>query len=643
MSVSASTSAASSVSAKETMLEFGFSAKDIEQTVQQYTAEANEVYNQVAAVSDPTFDTVVYPFAMVDNKQATMKNVIGLLACVSTDKDIRDACEEAEKTFSKHCIDVYTREDLYKGVLAVYENKAEMDKLCDEDKKLMKRLVDNFLDSGLGLSKEDRNALKEMNKRLSDLKVEFSQNISADKSKMLFTREELAGVAESFFEDRETQAEDGIEKYVVTTKYPDQIPVMEYAHSEETRQRLLLLSATRCPKNIELLQEAVILRRKAAKLLGYKNHAEFALKDKMAKTPETVMEFANDLLNKLSVLADQEAKEFETLKRADKAAAGQKYEGLFKWDYCYYDTKIIQNKHNVDQEALKQYFSVEKIVPGILNIYENMLGLHFIKVQNPPVWHTDVEMYEAWEDDKQTFVGHFYLDLYPRDDKYSHAAMFPIRYGDMKSDGTFNYPAATLVTNFPKPTSSAPALLTHENVTTLLHELGHVFHFICSRTRWSDFFGTNTQWDFVEAPSQMLENWAWEPSVLQKIAVHYKTGEPLPEDLMNNLIASSIRNKLSAFKPGSNKTWGAATFGHVMGGYDAGYYGYLWSKVFSADMFEARFKKEGLFNKQTGRDYRKEILLPGGSRDAMVSLEKFLGRKPQNSAFLKAIGLASSE
>ncbi|KAJ2706512.1 metalloendopeptidase [Coemansia sp. IMI 203386] len=580
MSVSASTSAASSVSAKETMLEFGFSVKDIEQTVQQYTAEANEVYNQVAAVSDPTFDTVVYPFAMVDNKQATMKNVIGLLACVSTDKDIRDACEEAKKTFSKHCIDVYTREDLYKVILAVYENKAEMDKLCDEDKKLMKMLIDSFLDSGLGLSKEDRDALKEMNKRLSDLKIEFSQNISADKSKILFTGEELAGVAESFFEDRETQVEDGIEKYVVTTKYPDQIPVMEYAHSEETRQRLSILSATRCPKNIELLQEAVILRRKAAKLLGYKNHAEFALKDKMAKTPETVMEFQNDLLNKLSVLADQEAKEFETLKKTDKAAA---------------------------------------------------------------VWHADVEMYEAWEDDKQTFVGHFYLDLYPRDDKYSHAAMFPTRYGDMKSDGTFNYPAATLVTNFPKPTSSAPALLTHENVTTLLHELGHVFHFICSRTRWSDFFGTNTQWDFVEAPSQMLENWAWEPSVLQKIAVHYKTGEPLPEDLMNNLIASSIRNKLSAFKPGSNKTWGAATFGHVMGGYDAGYYGYLWSKVFSADMFEARFKKEGLFNKQTGTDYRKEILLPGGSRDAMVSLEKFLGRKPQNSAFLKAIGLASSE
>ncbi|KAJ1827731.1 metalloendopeptidase, partial [Coemansia sp. RSA 2599] len=466
--------------------------------------------------------------AMIDNMHATKRYVFYLLANVSTSKDLRDACKEAEKTFSKFDIDTFTREDLFKVMSAVHENKAEMEKLCDEDKRLVIK--------------------------------------------------ELAGLPESFFEDRELEVVDGVEKYVVTTKYPDLFPVMDYAKCEETRQRLSILNTTRCPENVEILQKAVCMRREAAKLLGYKNHAELALKDKMAKTTETVMQFENDLLAKLTVIAKQEIKEFERLKKQDKEAAGEKYEGLFSWDFSYYNNKIKEEKYSIDKEEIKQYFSLEKVVPGILKIYEDMLSLHFVKVDNPPVWHPDVEMYEAWEADKQTFVGHFYLDMYPRDDKYSHAAMFSLRNGAMKPDGSFEYPSAALVANFPKPTSTTPALLTHGDFETLMHELGHVFHHICSHTRWAEFFGTSVQRDFVEAPSQMLENWAWEPSVLQKIAVHYKTG----------------------------------------------YYGYLWSKVFSADMFEARFKKEGLFNKQTGMDYRKEVLLPGGSRDAEISLEKFL-------------------
>ncbi|KAJ1815086.1 metalloendopeptidase, partial [Coemansia sp. RSA 2598] len=580
----------------------------------------------------------------------------------------------------KFDIDTFTREDLFKVMSAVHENKAEMEKLCDEDKRLVIKVIDGFLNNGLALPKEEKEKLKKMRKDLSDMEINFAQNISADKSKILFTREELAGLPESFFEDRELEVVDGVKKYVVTTKYPDLLPVMGYAKCEETRQRLSILNNTRCPENVEILQKAVCMRREAAKLLGYKNHAELALKNKMAKTPENVMQFENDLLAKLTVIAKQEIKEFERLKKQDKEAAGKKYEGLFSWDFSYYNNKLKEEKYSIDNEEIKQYFSLEKVVPGILKIYEDMLSLHFVKVDNPPVWHPDVEMYEAWEADKQTFVGHFYLDMYPRDDKYSHAAMFPLRNGAIKPDGSFEYPSAALVTNFPKPTSTTPALLTHDDFETLMHELGHVFHHICSHTRWAEFFGTSVQRDFVEAPSQMLENWAWEPSVLQRMAVHYKTGEVMPESLMNNLIAAryvnsgisnlnqvfyglydmkihmsekddinvselynKLRSEISFFKSGMTKTWGVATFGHIMGGYVAGYYGYLWSKVFSADMFEARFKKEGLFNEQTGIDYRKEVLLPGGSRDAEISLEKFLGRKPQNTAFLKAIGLDSVE
>ncbi|KAJ1642177.1 metalloendopeptidase [Coemansia asiatica] len=543
--VSSAALVATPLSVKESMLDFNYSVENIELTVKQFIAEANKVYDQVASVVNPTFETVFYPFAMISNRQGTKRNVFYLLANTSMDKATRDACEEAEKIFSKFDIDVYAREDLFKVMSAVYENKAEMDKLCKEDIRLVEKIVEDFLDNGLSLQKEDREKLKEMKKHLSELEISFGQNVSADKSSILFTREELAGLPESFLEDHKTQDKDGFEKYLVTTKYPDLFPVLNYAQNEETRQKISFLNNTRCPENIELLQEAVEIRRNSAKLLGYKNHAELIVKKKMAKTPESVMEFENDLLAKLTVLAKQEIKEFEKLKKMDKEAANEEYNDLFAWDWDYYGNKIKEKNYNVDQEIIKQYFSVDKVVPGILSIYENMLGLHFVKVENPPVWHPDVEMYEAWEADKSKFIGHFYLDLYPRDNKYSHAAMFTLRSGTMKPDGTFEYPSSALVTNFPKPTF--------------------------------------------------------------------------------------------------DKTWRVATFGHIMGGYDAGYYGYLWSKVFSQDMFEARFKKEGLFNKQTGMDYRREILAPGGSRDASISLEKFLGRKPQNTAFMRAIGLACDE
>ncbi|KAJ1967580.1 metalloendopeptidase, partial [Dispira parvispora] len=290
----------------------------------------------------------------------------------------------------------------------------------------------------------------------------------------------------------------------------------------------------------------------------------------------------------------------------------------------------------------------------------------------------DVRLFEVWDSKTNDFVGHFYLDLYPRKGKYNHAACFPIRPGSQLSDGTYSTPVAAMVANFSKPTPNAPALLKHDEVVTYFHELGHVMHGICSQTRWAYFHGTNTENDFVEAPSQMLENWCWERDVLRDFSSHYKTGERIPDELLNRLIKSKnacaglfnlrqlffgifdlkvhsqpegkvdviqewrkMRSDITLIHDAEEgeTTWPAAGFGHIMGGYDAGYYGYMWSQVFSADMFFSRFKKEGVMNPQTGKDYRFEILKPGGSRDAMVHLKAFLGREPKLDPFLKSLGL----
>ncbi|KAJ2858282.1 metalloendopeptidase [Coemansia erecta] len=667
-----------SPSAKGTVLNFNLSPDEINSAVDTLIREGKGIQDAVAAQANPTFDNVIVPLASRENEQSAQYLVVTFLQNVSTDRKVRDASTAAEERLNDFEVESNMREDVYKVVRAVFDNESEMAKISPEDRRLVEKMELQYRRNGLALGKEDRKNLGDLNKQILELGVRFSRNVNEGDGKILLTREELEGLPDSYFDSRTTETEDGIEKYVVTTKYPDLVPAMQLAKREDTRRRLLYVEETRCPENIPLLQKAAKLRLQAAQLLGYKTHAEFILEVNMAKTPKEVAEFESDLRKRLNALADTEIVEIEELKKADKKAAGEPFTGLYIWDFRYYSNLVKERKHNIKDEEVKQYLPMKEVTRGVLDIYQEMLSLRFVKVADPPVWHADVEMYEVWEAAEDTFIGHFYLDLYPREGKYNHAAVWPIRPRFERLDGSHEYPVAAMVANFPKPTSSTPALLKHTDAVTFLHELGHVFHSICSVTKWGRFHGTSTEHDFVEAPSQMLENWGWEPSVLRRFAVHYKTGEPIPEDLVKRLVAaknegaglfnlrqvffglfdmaihnttngdidikaiySGLREEVGRFKSGDADSWGAATFGHMMGGYDARYYGYLWSLVFSADMYAARFVKEGVRNPQTGLDYRHEILQPGGSRDAAISLEKFLGRKPNNEAFLKSIGLGS--
>ncbi|KAJ2308324.1 metalloendopeptidase [Coemansia sp. RSA 2706] len=571
------------------------------------------------------------------------------------------------------------REDVYKVVRAVYTNQDEMAKLSAEDRRLVEKTECEFRRSGLLLSQDKREELSQLKKQLATIVQQFTRHVNEQVGKVWFTKDELMGMPASFFEDRETVEEAGSVKYQVTTQYPDYIPLMKYAQSEATRKSMYVVYGTRCPENVSLLQEAVDIRQKIAKMLGYATHSQFMTEVLMSKTPEAVIEMETDMRARLTPLAQQELVELEALKKEHVEAAGQTYAGFYRWDLSFYNNLLMEKKHQINSEQVKEYFPLAQVKQGILDIYQQMLSLRLIKVDNPDVWHPDVDLYEVWEATEDTFVGHIYMDLFPRDNKYQHAACFYLRRGYEQEDGSREYPAAALVTNFTKPTSTTPSLLTHREVETFMHELGHAFHHMCAQTKWACFQGTaGVERDFVECPSQMLEYWAWEPKVLQKFAHHYKTGDVIPVDLINKLVAAknhgagilnirqvflgtidttiynstepvdinSLYNRLGdeigLISSGDTQTFSVATFGHIASGYDSRYYGYLWSESIAADLFKTRFMKDGIDNPQTGLDYRREILAPGGSRDAMDSIVKFLGRKPNNQAFLEFIGLSNN-
>ena len=592
----------------------------------------------------------------------------GFLSYVSTDKNFRDAALALQMEMSQHMVDIATRRDVYRAIKAYADTKPQLE---PDQALLLKDMMIGFKNSGMELSDEDLETFKKLHKEKAQYVIQFDKNIQEYKDYLDVTQEELAGMGEDYISKLQ-KTEEG--KYRVTLDYPDYIPFMQNADSDEARKILEYKYNRRGgAENVELLEKTLTLRREIAQLLGYKNHAQLKLENRMAQNPDRVFTFLKGLEKRLKPMAKKEDKNLLAYKNEKK---GSKSRSLLPYENAYWATKYKKENLDLDPEKIKEYFPSDRVISGMLDLFGNLFGISFEPV-NIPVWHPDVQAFKIINKTDGSLVAYFYMDLYPREGKYKHAACFGLVEGHEKEDGSWQVPFVAIVANVNKPSKDTPSLLKHNEVTTLFHEFGHVLHNALTKARYSSQAGTSVSWDFVEAPSQMLERWGWNADVLKKISKHYKTGEPLPDDVLQRMIAAKnfgsggvylrqnffaqydmtlhtaprtldttktyfdLTKKIRGL-PLTKGTYPQASFGHIMGGYDAGYYGYLWSEVIAQDFFH-EFEKNGIFNPEIGLKFRREILEKGGTVEETEMVKNFLGRPEQIGPFLQAIGLEDTK
>lgn len=651
---------------KNGVLHFDYKAEDLAPAEAAARVKLEKDLAALIAIpqAERTFDNTIMGYERAFDNYGNALGMSGFLSYVSTDKKFRDAANDLQMQISQYMVDVATRRDVYKAIREYTDTNPKLDPV---QAKLVKEMLIGFKNSGMDLNDADLEKFKALNKEKAEYIIKFDKNIQEYKDPLAVTQEQLKGLGEDYIQ-KLAKTEDG--KYLVTLDYPDYVPFMQNADDEQARKELEFKFNRRGgQENVELLEKTLTLRREIAHLLGYKNHAEQRLEDRMAKNPKTVMTFLKDLQKKLKPLGKKEDKEMIAYKNSK---TGKNSRTLYSWESGYWSNKFRKENLELDSEKIKEYFPSQVVIDGMLDLFGGVFGITFEPV-DIPVWHPDVKAFKIKDKATGELVAYFYMDLYPREGKYKHAACFGLVDGEEKQDGTYQIPFVAIVANLNKPSGDTPSLLKHGEVETLFHEFGHVLHNALTKAKYSAFSGTSVSWDFVEAPSQMLERWAWDPQVLKKISKHYKTGEPLPDELIKRMIAAKnfgaggmyLRQDFFAqydmtlhtadTTPDSTKlyfeltkkirglpltkgTIPQASFGHIMGGYDAGYYGYLWSEVIAEDFF-GEFKKHGIFNPETGLKFRREILEKGGTLDEEKMVENFLGRPADNKPFLKSIGL----
>ncbi|MES3038593.1 MAG: M3 family metallopeptidase [Bdellovibrionota bacterium] len=607
-----------------------------------------------------TVDNTLLAFeaAMADFSDAT--SALTFMAYVSTNPELSAEGSACEEKVGQYYVTVFTRRDLYQSLSGQVAVTAAQQRLLSET-------IKSFEANGLKLSDEELAKVKELKSTLATKESQFSTNLNNDTSTVIFTAEELAGAPASFLERLEKTA-DG--KYIVTTKSTDYTAVAQNVSVSETRRKMAFAYLNRGgPANTKLLEEAIVLRAQIAKILGHANWADYRTSQRMAKSSAKVLEFLNGLKGKLAIRNQKDMDQLLAFKKETVPEATS----LDQWDIPYYTYQLQKRDFALDNEKIRQYFPASKVTSGIFDIYSKLLGVQYVEVQGADVWAEGVKLYEIHEGSDCTLIGYFYADLVPRPGKYGHAAAFPLVSGRDLSNG-YSLPVASIVANFTPPSGDKPSLLTHSEVETFFHEFGHIMHQTLTRASYASIAGTSVAQDFVEAPSQMLENWVWSPQILKMISGHYQNPEQtLPEDILQKMLAARNFQQGAAYTkqllyalfdmtlhtqnevidvtetynslyrqiigqeplPGNHFP---ASFGHLMGGYDAGYYGYLWSEVYAQDMFSI-FPANNLTDSSVGMRYRKTILEKGNSKDAMDLIRDFLMREPSDKAFLEGLGI----
>jgi thimet oligopeptidase len=627
--------------------------------------QAEEVLETLIDVpGERDFENTLRPLDRIADIIAHADNDFYFMGYVHPDKEVRTAAKESEEKITKWASDIFFRDDLY-AAIKDYADTDAAKVLEGEHARLLEHVLRDLRRAGHELDAETRDRVKSLTQREIELGVRFQQNIDEWDDWILADRDDLEGMPDSWVEGLDVDEETG--KYKVTIAYPHLIPFLENSPRRDLREQLRFkFNSVAIEENRKILEEAIALRQEIAEAFGLPTWAHHRLELRMAKTPERVKQMYDQLRDPLTAKGLEEKAAVAALLEAD--TGDTEVQG---WDWSYYDTQQRKTDYGVDNFEVAEYFPLQQVLDGMFALTSEMFGITFEEITDFDTWHEDVKLYAMHEADSGEEIARFYLDLFPREGKYGHAAEFPLIRGRLLEDGSYQNPVCAMVANFTKPTKDQPSLLQHGEVETLFHEFGHVLHQNLGRTELARFSGTSTERDFVEAPSQIMEHWTWRPDVLKRFARHYETGEPIPTGLVDQLVAARLLNKAMwqlrqmtygwwdqeihggpdrdidaiyvegskiSLLPYHEGTFALASFGHLMGGYDASYYGYMWAEVFGDDMF-SRFEEEGVTNPEVGLAYRREVLGRGGALDADEMLVNFLGRDPSNEAFLNKLGI----
>jgi peptidyl-dipeptidase Dcp len=647
----------------------------INELLKQSRIELDVLCNNPA---EPSFENTLVALDSLGIKLGRVASVLFNLNVAETGSEIQAATRNVSPLLAEFRNDIVLNHKLFIRIKSVFD-KADRTKLSVEEQMLLDKTYKDFLRNGANLDDKAKERYREITQELSQITVDFGENVLAETNDYILhitNKEDLSGLPDDVIEQAHAEAENRkLDGWTFTLQFPSFGPFMKYANNRKLRQDISFAYSSRALKdnkynNTQIIKRITALRLELARILGFDTFAEFVLSNRMAESTEKVNSFINDLLLASMPKAKQEVKEMQDFARS----TGADFE-LRGWDWTYYSEKLKKLKYDIDDEITRPYFELEKVEQGVFDLATALYGLSFKANHTVPVYHADVKIFEVY-DEKNDFISLLYMDYFPRESKKGGAWMTEYQQQYVNDKGENIRPHISLVFNFTKPSKTKPSLLTYTEVTTLLHEFGHGLHGMLSNCKFESLAGTNVYRDFVELPSQLLENWADQKEWLDKVAVHYKTGEKIPADLVDKIIASKnyhtgyfsarqlsfcildmkwhtltqayegdvVEFENQAMEPTQllPKTEGTAmspAFNHIFsGGYAAGYYSYKWAEVLDADAF-ALFKEKGIFDKETAASFRENVLSKGGTEHPMKLYVRFRGQEPSVDALLERSGL----